>query len=155
LVTPNDVPASKLIQRAAKYMKENVDAVTPPTWAAIVKTGAHVQHQPQNPDWWYVRCASILRKIYVHGTVGIQELRANYGGRKSRGVKPRRAAMAGGSIIRKALQQLEAAGYVETVRPRGRRVTPAGSKLLKELTEEVGREMVKELPELEKYLKGE
>jgi small subunit ribosomal protein S19e len=155
LVTPNDVPASKLIERVAKYLKENVDAVTPPAWATIVKTGVHVQHQPQNPDWWYVRCASILRKLYVHGPVGIQELRANYGGRKSRGVKPRRAAKAGGSIIRKALQQLEVAGYVETVRPRGRKVTPAGSKLLKELTEELGREMVKELPELEKYLKGE
>ena len=155
MVTPTDVPASKLIERLARYLKENVDAVTPPAWATIVKTGAHVQHQPQNPDWWYVRCASILRKIYIHGPVGIQELRADYGGRKSRGVKPRRAAKAGGSIIRKALQQLEAAGYVETVRPRGRRVTPAGSKLLKELTEELGREMIKELPQLEKYLKGE
>lgn len=155
LVTPNDVPASKLIERVAKYLKENVDAVTPPPWAAIVKTGVHVQQQPQNPDWWYVRCASILRKLYVHGPVGIQELRANYGGRKSRGVKPRRAAKAGGSIIRKALQQLEVAGYVETVKPRGRKVTPAGLKLLKELTEEIGGEMVKELPELQKYLKGE
>jgi small subunit ribosomal protein S19e len=155
LVTPNDVPASKLIERLAKYLKQNVDAVTPPPWATIVKTGAHVQQQPQNADWWYARCASILRKIYVHGPVGIQELRANYGGRKSRGVKPQRAAKAGGSIIRKALQQLEAAGYVETVRPRGRRVTTAGSKLLRELTEEVGREIAKELPELQKYLKGD
>jgi small subunit ribosomal protein S19e len=155
LATPNDVPASRLIEKLAKYMKENVDAVTPPTWVSIVKTGTHVEKQPQNPDWWYVRCASILRKIYVHGPIGIEKLRASYGGRKSRGVKPSRAAKAGGSVVRKALQQLEAAGYVEIVKPRGRKVTPAGRKLLKELAEELGKDMTKELPALQKYQKGE
>jgi small subunit ribosomal protein S19e len=136
-------------------MKENVDAITPPTWASIVKTGTHVEHQPQNPDWWYVRCASILRKLYVHGPIGIEELRASYGGRKSKGVKPHHAVKAGGSIIRNALKQLQAAGYVEVQKPFGRRVTPAGRKLLKELAEEAVKEMAKELPELEKYQKGE
>jgi small subunit ribosomal protein S19e len=155
LITPHDIPASRFIERLAKHLKENVDAVTPPGWAAIAKTGSHVQHQPQNSDWWYIRCASILRKMYVHGPAGIEKLRANYGGRKNRGVKPRRAAKASGSVIRKALQQLEAAGYVEKVKPRGRRVTSAGAKLLKELAEELGREMVKEFPEFEKYQKVE
>jgi len=155
LVTPNDVPASKFIEKLAKYLKENVDAVQPPTWADIVKTGSHVQHQPQNPDWWYARCASILRKIYVHGPIGIEKLRACYGGRKSRGVKPRRAGKAGGSVIRKALQQLEAAGFIENLKTRGRRVSSTGRKLLREIATEVGKELVKELPELQKYQKGE
>jgi len=155
LVTPNDVPVSKFTEKLAKYLRENVDAVTPPAWASIVKTGTHVEKQPQNPDWWYVRCASILRKIYVHGPIGIEGLRTEYGGRKNRGVKPSHAAKAGGSIIRKALQQLETAGYVETVRPRGRRMTPAGTRLLKELAEELSKELAKELPELQKYQKGE
>lgn len=155
MVTPNDVPVSKFIEKLAKYMKENVDAMTPPTWASIVKTGTHVEKQPQDPDWWYVRCASILRKVYVHGPVGIEKLRANYGGRKNKGVKPSHATKAGGSIIRKALQQLETAGYVETLKPRGRRVTPAGSRLLKELAEELSKELSKEMPELQKYQKGE
>ena len=155
LITPNDVPASKLIEKLAKYLKENVDAVTPPTWASMAKTGTHVEKQPQNPDWWYVRSASLLRKIYVHGPIGIEKLRADYGGRKNYGVKPNHAAKAGGSIVRKALQQLETAGYIETFKPRGRRLTREGRKLLRELTEELGRELVKELPELEKYQKGE
>jgi small subunit ribosomal protein S19e len=155
LITPNDVPASRLIEKLAKYLKENVDAVTPPTWASISKTGVHTEKQPQDPAWWYTRCASIFRKIYAHGPIGIEKLRADYGGRKSRGVKPNRAAKAGGSIIRKALQQLETAGYIETLKPRGRRVTHEGRKLLQELTEDLSKEMVKELPELEKYQKGE
>jgi len=155
LITPNDVPASMLIEKLAKYLKENVDAVTPPAWASMAKTGTHVEKQPQNPDWWYVRSASLLRKIYTHGPIGIEKLRADYGGRKNYGVKPGHAAKAGGSTVRKALQQLETAGYIETFKPRGRRLTREGRKLLQELAEESSRELVKELPELEKYQKGE
>ena len=155
MITPYDVPASKLIEKLAKYLKDNVDEVTPPPWASIVKTGAHVQRQLQNPDWWHIRCASLLRKIYIHGPVGVEKLRAKYGGRKDPGVTPEHVAKAGGAIIRKALQQLEAAGLIETSKPHGRRVTREGRKLLQEITEELGEELVKELPELEKYQKGE
>jgi small subunit ribosomal protein S19e len=155
LKTPYDVPASKLIEKLAKYLKENVDEITPPSWASIAKTGPHVQRQPQNSDWWYIRCASLLRKIYIHGPLGLEKLRANYGGRKDFGVKPEHVVKAGGSIIRKALQQLEAAGLIETSKPKGRRLTKEGRKRLQEMAEEVGKELVKELPELEKYQKGE
>lgn len=153
--TPHDIPASKFIEKLAKYLKENVDEVTPPSWASIVKTGSHVQRQPQNSDWWYIRCASLLRKIYVHGSLGLEKLRAEYGGRKDFGVKPEHAVKAGGAIIRKALQQLEAAGLIETLKPQGRRMTREGRKLLQEIAEDVGKELVKGLPQLEKYQKGE
>jgi small subunit ribosomal protein S19e len=155
LITPYDIPASKLIEKLAKYLKENVDEVTPPPWANIVKTGAHVQKQPQNPDWWYIRCASLLRKIYVHGPIGTERLKAEYGGRKDPGVTPEHVVKAGGTIIRKALQQLEAAGLVESSKPRGRRVTREGRKLLQELAEGLKKETVKELSESEKHRKGE
>jgi len=148
LITPYDIPASKLIEKLAEYLKENVDEVTPPPWANIVKTGAHVQKQPQNPDWWYIRCASLLRKIYVHGPIGTERLKAEYGGRKDPGVTPEHVAKAGGTIIRKALQQLEASGLVKSSKPRGRRVTQEGRKLLQELAEELKKET-------EKHRKGE
>jgi small subunit ribosomal protein S19e len=154
LKTPHDVPASKFIEKLAKYLKENVDEVTPPSWASVAKTGAHVQRQPQNSDWWYIRCASLLRKIYIHGPIGLEKLRADYGGRKDFGVKPEHVVKAGGAIIRKALQQLEAAGLIETLKPQGRRMTKEGRKLLQEIAEDVGKELAKELPELEKYQKG-
>lgn len=155
MITPSDVPASKLIERLARHLKENVDAVTPPSWTIAAKTGSHVEKQPQQPDWWYTRCAAILRKIYVHGPVGIEKLRAEYGGGKRHGSMPQHASKAGGSVVRKALQQLEAAGLVETSKPNGRRVTKDGRKLLQELAEELGKELMKQLPELEKYQKGE
>jgi small subunit ribosomal protein S19e len=155
LITPSDVPASKLIERLARHLRENVDAVTPPSWTIAAKTGSHVEKQPQEPDWWYTRCAAILRKIYVHGPVGIEKLRAEYGGGKRHGSMPQHASKAGGSVIRKALQQLETAGLVETSKPDGRRVTKDGRKLLQELAVELGKELMKQLPEMEKYQKGD
>jgi len=137
LVTPYDVPAAKFVERLAKHLKENVDEIGPPPWASIVKTGMHVQRPPENPDWWYIRSASLLRKVFVHGPVGIERLRAEYGGRKDYGVRPEHAAKASGAIIRKALQQLAAAGLVETFKTSGRRVTKKGRRLLEELAEEV------------------
>jgi small subunit ribosomal protein S19e len=147
LITPHDVPASKLIEKTAKYLKENVDAVTPPAWSTVAKTGSHVEKQPQNPDWWYTRSASLLRKVYVHGPIGLERLRAEYGGQKGFTVTREHAFKCGGSNIRKVLQQLETAGLVETAKPKGRKVTKEGRKLLQELAEEIAKDM----PELSRY----
>ena len=149
--TPYDVPPAILIERLAKYLKDNVDAVRPPEWALYVKTGVHKERPPQNSDWWYIRCASLLRKVYVKGPIGVEHLRAEYGGRKDRGVKPEHTRKGSGAIIRKALQQLEEAGLVETVKGEGRIVTPKGRSLLDSLSTEIKRELEKSIPELRKY----
>jgi small subunit ribosomal protein S19e len=155
LTTPHDVPPSEFIQKLAKYLGDNVDKITPPAWAGIVKTGAHVQRQPQDPDWWYIRCASLLRKIYAHGPIGLERLRADYGGRKDRGVLPSHVAKAGGGTIRKALKQLEASGLIEASGHQGRKLTREGRKLLQEVAEKLGKQLAKDTPELAKYQKGE
>jgi small subunit ribosomal protein S19e len=151
LTTPHDVPASKFIDRLAKYLRENVDEVQPLPWATFAKTGMHVEKQPQNPNWWYTRSASILRKVYINGPIGLEKLRADYGGRKNRGSKPDRVRKAGGSGIRKALQQLETAGLIQITKPKGRVMTPKGRKLLQEVAGDLSKEIVKTIPELKKY----
>ena len=151
MTTPHDVPASKFIEKLAKYLKENVEEVQPPAWASFAKTGSHVEKQPQNPDWWYTRSASILRKVYIHGPIGLEKLRADYGGRKGFSVTPNHASKAGGSNIRKILQQLEAAGLLQTARPQGRKMSPKGRKLLQEVSQDLQKEIIKVIPELKKY----
>jgi small subunit ribosomal protein S19e len=151
LTSPHDVPASKFIDRLAKYLKENVEEVQPPSWAAVAKTGSHVEKQPQNSDWWYTRAASLLRKVYVHGPIGLEKLRSDYGGRKGYTVRPNHAAKAGGSNIRKILQQLEQADLIQISRPQGRLMSPKGRKMLKEVSEDLQKELVKTIPELKKY----
>ena len=149
--TPYDVPASLLIDRLARYLKNNVDPVRPPDWAPFVKTGVHKERPPENPDWWYVRCASLLRKIYIKGPIGVERLRSEYGGRKDRGVRPEHTMKGSGAIIRNALKQLEEANLVETVNGKGRIITSEGRRLLDLLSTEIKRELEKEIPELKVY----
>jgi len=151
LPTPYDVPPSILIERLAKYLKDNVDAVKPPEWALYVKTGVHAERAPQDPDWWYTRCASLLRKVYIRGPIGVEHLRSEYGGRKDRGTRPEHARKGSGAIIRKALQQLEEAGLIETIKGKGRVVTPRGRSLLDSLSAEIKRQLEKTIPALSKY----
>jgi small subunit ribosomal protein S19e len=49
----------------------------------------------------------------MYGPIGVSKLRKDYSGRKNRGAAKEHSRRAGGSIIRKALQQLESAGFVE------------------------------------------
>jgi len=151
LTTPHDVPASEFIERLAKYLRENVDEVQPLSWVTFAKTGTHVEKQPQSSNWWYVRSASIMRKVYVHGPIGLENLRSDYGGRKNNGVKKCHATKAGGSGIRKALQQLESAGFIQITRPAGRVMTPKGRKVMQEVAGDLSREISKTIPELKKY----
>ncbi len=149
--TPYDVPASEFIPRLAKYVKDNVDQVQPLPWASMVKTSTHTQLQPQDPDWWFTRAASILRKVYTEGSIGIEHLRAEYGGRKSLGVRRQHTRKGGGSNIRKILQQLEAAGLVEKTKDNGRTLTKEGRRTLDKIAAETKEELEKTLPEIKKY----
>jgi small subunit ribosomal protein S19e len=149
--TPYDVPANLLIRRLAYYLKDEVDPITPPTWASMAKTGSYAQRPPQNADWWFTRCASVLRKVYLKGPIGIQRLRAEYGGRKDKGVRPEHARKGSGTIVRKALQQLEEAKLVESLGNRGRIATKQGRSLLDRLSTELKKELEKQIPELKKY----
>lgn len=151
MVNAKFVPPQLLIDELAKYLKENVEEVKPPEWALYVKTGSHKERVPDDPDWWYKRCASLLRKIYLNGPVGIERLRTAYGGRKNMGTVREHFRKAGGAIIRKALQQLEKAGLVEKT-PRGRILTNKGRSLVDKVAAQVFKGLAEEKPELKKYV---
>jgi len=125
--------------------------VQPPPWAPLVKTSTHTQRQPEDSDWWFTRTASVLRKTYIEGPIGTERLRAEYGGRKSLGVRRQHARKGGGSNVRKILQQLEAAGLVATTKGRGRVLTKEGRRVLDRIAAEIKEELEKTQPELKKY----
>ena len=127
----SEVPAKELIDKAAKKI-EKMDEFKPPAWSVVVKTGLSKERPPQQDNWWWIRSASILRKIYLDKTLGVSKLRKTYGGRKNKGHKPEHKYLASGSIIRKMLQQLESAGFVRTEKGKGRKITAKGSVFLKE-----------------------
>ena len=136
MVTVYDVSPQPLIEKLAeKLMKE----VKVPEFLYYVKTGAHRERPPDDPErFWYVRLASILRRAYVDGVVGVNRLARHYGGRKNRGVKPEHFMPAGRKIIRVALQELEKLGYLKKGRDgKGRVLTPKGQSLLDAVAYEV------------------
>lgn len=140
MVSVKDVPVDEFLKRLKDYIKKNVPEVQMPEWAKYVKTGPSKQRPPDDPEWWYMRAASLLRKLYIYGPIGVSRLRSFYGGRKDRGVKPEHHMDGGGSNIRKILQQLEAAGLVEKSR-RGRVLSREGRSLLDRIAAEVKREL--------------
>jgi len=147
------IPPRIFIEELARHLKENFgDTIKPPEWALYAKTGSYKERVPDDPDWWYKRCASLLRKLYIHGSTGIERLRVAYGGRKSLGHRREHFRKAGGSSVRKALQQLEAAGLVTKIERKGRTLTPKGRALMDSLAHHIFKQMVAERPELAKYL---
>ncbi len=128
MTTVFDVQADKLITELAKVLKDEKKILVP-DWGPFVKTGGDKEKKPDANDWWYTRSASLLRKIHVHGPMGIHELQKVYGGKKNRGYKPERRSSASGAVIRNILQQLEKAGLVEKT-SKGRKASPKGVSLL-------------------------
>lgn len=149
--TAYDVPAEELLKRLAEYIKGNVREVSPPDWAIYSKTGVHVERAPQDPDWWYVRSASLLRKLYFRGPLGVSRLRKLYGGRKRRGCAPAHFRKAGGSILRHMAQQLEAAGLVIKIEGKGRVISSKGRSLLDAMSAQIKRELEREVAQLKIY----
>ena len=135
MTTVYDVPADHIIRRAAEELKKRKEIV-PPTWATFAKTGVHKELPPEDPDWWFTRAAAVLRRVYVDGPLGVQRMRSFYGGNKNRGSRPNAFRKGSGSILRKSLQQLEAAGLVIHDKT-GRRVSPTGMAFLDNLSQEV------------------
>lgn len=148
---PVDVPPSTLLPRLAQELRGR-NSVTPPAWAAFAKTGVHKSKAPVQPDWWYLRSASVLRKIHMRGPVGIERLAAEYGGKRDRGSAPYHARSGSRSITREIVQQLESSGLVRPEKKKGRRLTPEGTKLLDAVSREVLKGLSERQPELRKYL---
>ena len=135
-----DVNPNKLIEKASEELKK-VKEIQPPSWAKFVKTGVFKERPPIDKDWWYKRSAALLRRIFTSkGPIGTSKLRTKYGGKKNRGYKPESYYRGSGSVIRKALQQLEKAGFIKQAQKgvhKGRIITPKGESFLNKIAKEI------------------
>lgn len=130
-----DVHPQRFTEELSEELK-NREEVEPPEWSHFVKSGPHKERPPEQPDWWYLRSASLLRKVYEKGPIGVSRLRSIYGGRKKRGSAPERFRKGSGKIIRTSLQQLEEADLVEKGNS-GRRIAPEGMSLLEKISNQI------------------
>jgi len=138
MVSAREVDSSKLVAQLKERLK-SVEQIKPPAWATFVKSGIHRERPPQQSDFWYVRAAAILRRVYFDGPIGVSKLRTYFGGRRRRGYRPAKFSRAGGSILRKILQQLEAADFIAKDK-KGRKITPKGQKFVNGIAAEIRKE---------------
>ena len=125
-----DKNQQEVIGKTAEKLKS---LIKPPEWSAFVKTGAGKERPPVDNGWWYQRAASVLRRVYLTGPIGVNKLRTKYGSKKNRGHKPERFYKGSGKIIRVILQQLEEAKLIgKEVKGthKGRRITKQGISLI-------------------------
>ncbi|MFX1517028.1 MAG: 30S ribosomal protein S19e [Promethearchaeota archaeon] len=147
MVTAQMVPSKLLIEAISEELKSNDKVFKPPEWADFVKLSVAKENAPeQRKDWWFIRVASILRKIYLHEPIGVMHIRKMYGDRKNRGSKPEKTFKGSGAIIRQAIHQLEKGGYVSSG-SKGRVVTPEGRRFVDSMAYKVKQQ----LPELSAY----
>merc|ERR1739844_28881 len=135
-VTVKDVNAHDFIKALAAFLKKS-GKLKVPDWVDLVKTGKFKELAPYDPDWYYVRTASVLRHLYLRGGVGVGALRKIYGGRKRRGTKPRHFETGGASIARNVLKGLEQLKMVEKDASGGRSLTSLGQRDLDRIAGQV------------------
>lgn len=143
MVNVFDVEADKLIQKTKEELKK-VEQIKPVEWSKYVKTGVSREKPPEQEDFWYIRAASMLRQLYKQGKpTGIQRLRTKYGGKQKNTTKPDHFVKGSGNLIRKIMQQLEAAGLVQktTINDRkGRTLSKKGYSFLDKIAASIAKE---------------
>ena len=150
MATLYDVPVEALIEAVAAELEDRIDQ---PDWVAFTKSGADRELPPQQDDFWYVRTASLLRKVAVRGPIGVERLATEYGGSKAGTTRYRVSgdhhAPGSRKMVRTALQQLEEEDLVETAKGEGRRLSDEGRSFLDSVAGDVLEDL--DRPELEKY----
>ncbi|XP_034107080.1 40S ribosomal protein S19a-like [Drosophila albomicans] len=135
-VTVKDIDQHEVTKAVAAFLKKS-GKLKVPEQMDLIKTAKYKELAPTDPDWFYVRCASILRHLYYRSPAGVGALTKVYGGRKRRGVHPSRFCRSSEGAIRKALQALEQARFIEKHHEGGRSLSSIGRRDLDRIANQI------------------
>ncbi|XP_002136766.1 40S ribosomal protein S19a-like [Drosophila pseudoobscura] len=135
-VTVKDIDQHAVTKAVAVFLKKT-GKLKVPDQMDIIKTAKFKELAPYNPDWLYVRCASILRHLYRRSPAGVGSITKIYGGRKRNGVHPSHFCRAADGAARKALQSLEHARLVEKHSEGGRKLSSIGQRDLDRIANQI------------------
>jgi len=128
--TVKDVPAQQFVSELAAHFKKS-QKLELPEWQDLIKTGTYKQLCPQDPDWYYIRAASVARKIYLRGGIGVGAFAKIYGGSVNNGSRPAYFSKAARGLHRHILQQLQTISLVSKKKDKkGRYITKEGQREL-------------------------
>ncbi|XP_034663063.1 LOW QUALITY PROTEIN: 40S ribosomal protein S19b [Drosophila subobscura] len=126
-VTVKDVDQHVLTKVLSDFLKKS-GKITVPEQADYIKTAKFKETAPTDRDWFYTRCASIMRHLYFRSPAGVAALTKVYSGRKRNGVMPAKYCRSSDGCIRMAFHALEAARMIEKHPEGGRKLTPTGQR---------------------------
>ncbi|RNF03981.1 putative ribosomal protein S19 [Trypanosoma rangeli] len=126
--TLKDVHAWRWIKTCAKYLKQE-GKIMVPNCTEIVKTSHGRERAPQNPDWYYVRCAAVLRALYLRPGEGYGGLSKRFSIKKNRGSRPEITTRASRGLLHWSCKSLTKLGLVEKCTESGHRLTRRGRKV--------------------------
>merc|ERR1719270_1232904 len=129
-VSVKDVSQQDFVVAMAAHLKKS-GKMKVPEWVDIVKTNVGKELAPYDEDWYYIRCASMARHMYIRSPVGVSTIR------KSNGSSPSHWSRGAGGLARKALQSLEGLKLVEKDPNGGRRLTSQGRRDLDRIAAQI------------------
>ncbi|CAJ1016228.1 putative Ribosomal protein S19e [Leishmania utingensis] len=134
--TLKDVSAWRWIKTAARHFKQE-GKIFVPNCTELIKSSHGRERAPQNPDWYYVRCAAVLRAIYLRPGVGYGGLSKRFGNKKNYGSRPEHTVNSSTGPLHWACKSLTKLGLVEPGAQSGQRLTRKGHKFADSLAFQV------------------
>ncbi|KAI5667084.1 hypothetical protein M9H77_16937 [Catharanthus roseus] len=125
--TVKDVSPHDFVKAYASHLRRS-GKMELPHWVDIVKTGELKELAPYDPDWYYIRAASMARKIYLRQGLGVGAFRRIYGGSKRNGSRPPHFCKSSGAVARHILQQLQKMNIIHVELKGGRKITSCGQR---------------------------
>jgi len=102
-----DISAAEFIKAYAAHLKKS-NKLELPDWVDYVKTAHGREMPPLDPDWYFVRAASVVRKIYLNRGLGVGALAHWYGKAVRKTNKPQHHHRASRKVIRHVLNAVSA-----------------------------------------------
>ncbi|KII62427.1 40S ribosomal protein S19-1 [Thelohanellus kitauei] len=125
-----DVDPSEFVFELSKSLQKK-SGIELPEFTTFCKTSHGKEHAPYRKDWFFVRMASMARRLYTEQGMGVGHFTRIYGVGKRNGTRPKHHVDGSGSVSRKALQLLGKLNIVEIDQVNGgRRLTAQGRKEL-------------------------
>lgn len=124
--TVRDVPAAKFVKGLAAQLKREGKLMVP-NIAEFAKTSHGRERAPQNDDWYYTRCAAVLRRVYLR-PAGLGGLSKPFGNKKNKGCLPEATIRAATGPLHWACKSLEQLKLLAKGKKSGRIVTREGQR---------------------------
>merc|ERR1712216_863816 len=121
-ITVKDVDAHEFVKRYATHLKKQ-GKISLPELVDLMKTSVSRELAPYDEDWYFIRCASLARRLYVR-----------------QGTLPGHFCRSSRGVIRGCLKQLQKIGVLEAMpegKKGGRRLTKQGQQDCDRIAKEI------------------